>query len=248
MKKKFIFSTLLSSILIAGCAYQPLEDRTYLPNPNSAYIQSTPNSNGITYYNSRGEAYNQNNQGQLQKINPPVYEQPKSLQMNNHNIPATTQYTTVQNYYYPQPVYQQAQPVYYREQPQVVYVTRQPSYQYSQGYLQPVYQTRANIGGAILGGAVGGVLGNELTTNRYYVPRHHGYGGYYRGASHGNLAVVGLGAAVGSMAGSGCQTNGGSIIGALIGGAIGQSIGSGSGRAVATAIGAGSGAIIGSGC
>lgn len=56
----------------------------------------------------------------------------------------------------PQPVYQQLQVIY--QQPQPVYRNQQ------QGY-----QTRANLGGAILGGAVGGVLGNELTRDSYYV-------------------------------------------------------------------------------
>lgn len=245
MKKIITLGFLVSLVSLTGCAYQPLEDRTYLPNPNSAYIQSTPQQNNTIYYNSRGEAYQPNSQGQMQKIPEPVYESPKALRMNNNSIQqAPIHYTTVQNYYYPQqqPVYQQVAPVYYAPQP--VYGQRYVQ----QVYPQPVYQTRANVGGAIMGGAVGAVLGNELTRNRYYVPRHRGYGGYYRNASHGNLAVVGLGAAVGSMAGSGCQTNGGTVIGALIGGAIGQSIGGGSGRAVATAIGAGSGAIIGSGC
>ena len=86
----------------------------------------------------------------------------------------------------------------------------------------------------------------DIERDSYYVYGRRG--GYYKKESHGNLAVVGLGAAVGTMAGSGCQTNGGTVVGALVGGAIGQAIGKGSGRAVATAIGSGAGAVVGSGC
>ena len=232
MKKINVIGVSIIAVTFGGCASEPMRDVTYLPKATSP--QPTQ------YYNSKGEIYNPSGTPKKRE-----YQAPKILKVEPAGQPQPV-------YQQPQVIYQQPQPVY--QQPQVIYQQPQPVYQQPQViYQQPQpvyrnqqqgYQTRANIGGAILGGAVGGVLGNELTRESYYGRR----GGYYRQASHGNLAVVGLGAAVGTMAGSGCQTNGGTVVGALVGGAIGQAIGKGSGRAVATAIGSGAGAVVGSGC
>ena len=218
MKKINVIGVSIIAVTLGGCASEPMRDVTYLPKATSP--QPTQ------YYNSKGEIYNPSGTPKKRE-----YQAPKILKVEPAGQPKPV-------YQQPQVIYQQPQPVY--QQPQVIYQQPQPVYRNQ----QQGYQTRANIGGAILGGAVGGVLGNELTRESYYGRR----GGYYRQASHGNLAVVGLGAAVGTMAGSGCQTNGGTVVGALVGGAIGQAIGKGSGRAVATAIGSGAGAVVGSGC
>jgi uncharacterized protein YcfJ len=112
------------------------------------------------------------------------------------------------------------------------YQPANPMYQ-NQGYYQEQLYQKPNVvgynyGGAMVGGAAGGLLGAQV------------------GQGNGRVAAASVGAATGALVGAGCRSvNGGQLIGGAAGGLLGAQVGQGNGRVAAASVGAVMGALIG---
>lgn len=214
MKTVFKMITALAvTVLATGCAVYPSPQsyNTHLSYSNgyqgySNTVQPVQvvnnNRNPQVYVDSAGNRYISQDGRYAQVVPTPQYQ---------------PQYPQYQSQYYQQPQQQYVQPRYTQQYPQQQYYQQQPQ-----------YRSQPSTGGALIGGAVGGLALSGV------------------GKGNGNLAAIAAGSATGSVVGAGCRTtNGGQILGAVVGGLLGSQVGKGSGRQVATAIGSGTGALVG---
>lgn len=219
---KFLGAMLLT-VMVSGCAVYPSPQayNTHLQYSNQGYNQAvgrtvapvqvvnTQPQQPQYYVDAKGNRYVDKN-GKFVQVQP------------------STQPQYQQQYQQPQYVQQYQQPQYQQQYQQPQYVQQYQQPQYQQQYQQPQYRSQPSTGGAVIGGAVGGLALSGV------------------GRGNGNLAAIAAGSATGSVVGAGCRTvNGGQVLGAIVGGLLGSQVGGGSGRQVATAIGSSTGALVG---